>query len=74
MIHVFVLTGDKINTICHTVGSLFSNYITFMGGAAVEKEWEEKLPVTELSPPQTGHGIFQVLSEIKDVLNSPLPL
>lgn len=32
------------------------------------------LPVTELGAPQTRHGVFQVLTEIKNILHSPLPL
>lgn len=30
--------------------------------------------MTELHPPQAGHGFFQVLSKVQDVLHRPLPL
>lgn len=29
------------------------------------------LPVADLCPPQTGHGFFQVLPQVRDVLHRP---
>lgn len=31
-------------------------------------------PMAELRAPQAGHGIFQILAEVKDILHGPFPL